>query len=1791
MAEVLFRGVTVTPGARPNALIAGSGRFLANTRAGETLSYRSVGRDATVEATRSIDTKDDQHRLCEVELEDGVLLWMRAEDLPTSGLFHERRDRGDGAIVLDPVSPSERGAYSSMVKALRFFGVDPGAFVANATRTTVVTRIEDIDREHGLYIIGPESEPDFRPANLKPGGASNAPYLLMLHGTASSVSGSFGNLWQEGDGRRMAALREFYGDGRMLGFEHRTLSESPIENVLQLVKALPAGARLHLLSHSRGGLVGELLARGSADATGLSSVEVDRYRRVVQAGGIDANARPADDEVDKLQELVRRLAEKKLQVERFVRVACPARGTTIASGNLQRWLSIALNVIGYGVKPLVNTLAPVYKVPLAMTGDLLKAVMLDLADLDVLPGLRAQNPASPFIRALINAPGAATRERLTVISGDAEGTGILGRLKMLAIDAFFSRDNDLVVDTPSMTGGATRVQPAYRYLQKGSGINHFGYFSHEITANRVIDGLTVDSVQLKGFEGLVTDQQPLRPAPIDATPRSRSGLSRPPIVYVVPGIMGSYLTDRGNRVWIDKPELILGGFSKLSVNGPPLDVEVIDGDTYRSLVDYLATSHEVNPFPYDWRGSIEDAGRRLNEALTEKLKSIDTTKQPIRIVAHSMGGLVLRAMMLRSDSAWPEIIRHPGARALMLGTPNEGSHAISLILTGQEKLLRSLAWLDLTHSLEDIVEIAAAFQGALDMLPSRSDRDYYDRAVWADLLQNIDRDWPLPSEAALKKARDFRDKLDQQVLDRDRIFYVAGKNDQTPIGIQVESKPGSTPRLKFMATAQGDGRVPWDGGIPAGVSCWYVPAVHGDIPNFKAGHAGFGEILERGATNLLSHSPPTIRGSAVPFELRQEPPGYLPEQGDLIRAAMGSRALATSAERPPLASISVQVVWGDLQRALYPVVVGHYAGDSILSAEAALDRAVNGALSARNAIDRYPGAVGTSIAISLADHAKSSVQGAVVVGLGFVGNGLASGDIATAVQAGVLEWAASYLEVHSAIPDRGNGLSFILIGTGAGGTGTRESCSAILSGVKDGLARLSDLQRETLQLTNLEIIEVYEDRVHSAWRAVNELLGDSGYEALKRQFALTKGGIRTAAGGRRRLMIDDVGEWWQPLKITMTGDQFLYENVTERARAELRSVDFHLSQVRKLVAASIATTHRDPELEIALFEMLLPNELKDFAPRLDKLRLVLDINTAGYPWEMLVDRGHRRGQGASNGLPDDPPLPQAVKAGMIRQLVLPDFRPQPTVTEGVDALIIANPVSSMVDLPGATSEGVEVAARLKLHRFKPVSLINSDAQSIIRAIFTRGYRVIHFAGHGTDAVPSEYFSKDAAEGREQNHSGMIIGDDEYLTSRNVEQMRDVPEVVFINCCHLGAFSPWGEEGEAFRGQNRMAAGFGEQFVRIGVKVVIAAGWAVEDAAASLFASTFYDRMLAGAEFGQAVIDARLATFVQFPNSNTWAAYQCYGDPSFRLQREGRKSGLDLATAPYASAQHFAIEGIGATGTEDEVALMQTRAEELGFSDHSMVCVSLGDRYRDFGNLERAIGNLDRALVAVDGSIPLEVTESLVDLRIRLALASPASGGNAVSLDAIDAGLAHLGALYDLHPQRTSQWARLGVMRKRQVRLLTMPDRTSALGKMYACYARAQSQPMVEPLLHARVLVNAALEDASVAFSGKVSSKERARVDVLLAEARRLIDTAKTARSDDTEQVASEGLLMLMRALVTNKLSAGDQAILAQIAALRGRSPALDDFAETLKLLVTLGASPAYPVSMQKKWQKLAAGLA
>jgi hypothetical protein len=80
--------------------------------------------------------------------------------------------------------------------------------------------------------------------------------------------------------------------------------------------------------------------------------------------------------------------------------------------------------------------------------------------------------------------------------------------------------------------------------------------------------------------------------------------------------------------------------------------------------------------------------------------------------------------------------------------------------------------------------------------------------------------------------------------------------------------------------------------------------------------------------------------------------------------------------------------------------------------------------------------------------------------------------------------------------------------------------------------------------------------------------------------------------------------------------------------------------------------------------------------------------------------------------------------------------------------------------------------------------------------------------------------------------------------------------------------------------NRLAYSISRELIEMGVRAVVAAGWAVDDGAARVFAEEFYSQILRNRPFGDAVFAARSRTHEEFPGLNTWGAYQAYGDPGF-----------------------------------------------------------------------------------------------------------------------------------------------------------------------------------------------------------------------------------------------------------------------------------------------------------------------
>ena len=888
---------------------------------------------------------------------DGSSLLASALDLPRYlGPAAPARDGApatiDVGLALRPqgVRPapgaSRDGLGAWMLRALRVYRSGTGAMTALAAAGAFQDR--QLEQRLGLYRCGIEAGAMSAVASLP---AGPEPVLLLLHGTAASTPRSFGGLWRNGLAPRLAAQ---YGN-RIYGYEHRSLSESPIHNALALVRQLPHGAVLHLLAHSRGGLVGELLARAQrVDSRGAVDLAGDGLERQGEntVGGEAFNSHDiehfiaqsqlcgragyADDAV-RLRELSMEMKTRAIRVARFVRVACPARGTTLMSGRLDRWASVMFNLLAPGA---------------AADGAIafLLAVVQQRCDARILPGLEAMMPDSPLV-ALLNAPDVRVASPLHVLAGDCGGDSLLGWLGDCLGDIFYGGQSDLVVNCAAMAGGATRSTPVRQLLLRGPQVHHLNYFERAPSATAALQALAGDDaayLPLAGIEhGLL--------ARGGEVPKRRA---HAPIVLLLPDIMGSHLQVGSNRIWFDPVNLVEGRIERLAVGQPHIVSAGWLEPCYEPFARFLAQSQEVRPFTYDWRLSLRESSAAFLPVLDAAMRDAEERGQPLRIVAHGMGGLVAR---LALRDRWPRLAAIAGSRLLQVGTPNQGSHAMVQVLLGRDRLVQMLGcWIGWKHTRRQFLGFVRAFPGVLEMLPWPAQApaagavDYFDADTWAELAAgdrqaDLPGGWQAPEAQALAAARATLELLADAPLDARLCSYLAGCAD-TPVALRLRAGG-----IELAWSPDGDGRTPWQGAIPPGVDACYLPVAHGDLLLQKEHYLAIAQLLDTGQGGSLARQPPHTPGGIPPRFRPHTPdvPPLYPLPQDLLDAAIGATGNGGAPEQRA-ARLSISVIHGSMASADAPVMSGCYAYESLRGSMSFLDRLLAGKLQEIHALGRFP---------------------------------------------------------------------------------------------------------------------------------------------------------------------------------------------------------------------------------------------------------------------------------------------------------------------------------------------------------------------------------------------------------------------------------------------------------------------------------------------------------------------------------------------------------------------------------------------------------------------------------------------------------------------------------------------------------------------------------------------------------------------------------------------------------------------------------------------------------------------
>ena len=382
--------------------------------------------------------------------EGGVLSW-HFEDPRRRGAFRSRlarrtyviRDR----VVPPPGSSGTRGLIGAvgkkLLKVLVFPLIDP---LIGKVGDQFAGRWEAIKRPYRIRTFTPEN---YRKRDAEGideaawGRLSKGPALLFIHGTFSQAHTGFGDL----PPTFIATLHERY-EGRVFALDHFTLSHDPRQNAEWFLRQLPHAAALDLdlICHSRGGLVGRVLAE-----------------------------KPGADSV----------ASQQVHVNKVIFVAAPNAGTALVDPRyMGSFVDTYTNLLNFiPDNPVLDVLEGVITV----------VKQLAVGTLKGLEGLQAMQPDGAFLQWL-NRKASASGSRYFALGADYKPTipGFKDFVTDRLLDTIFRTYNDLVVPTGSVyePNGAAHFPIMDRHIfAKDDGIAHCDFFRSAIAQQKILDWL------------------------------------------------------------------------------------------------------------------------------------------------------------------------------------------------------------------------------------------------------------------------------------------------------------------------------------------------------------------------------------------------------------------------------------------------------------------------------------------------------------------------------------------------------------------------------------------------------------------------------------------------------------------------------------------------------------------------------------------------------------------------------------------------------------------------------------------------------------------------------------------------------------------------------------------------------------------------------------------------------------------------------------------------------------------------------------------------------------------------------------------------------------------------------------------------------------------------------------------------------------------------------------------------------------------------------------------------------
>lgn len=309
------------------------------------------------------------------------------------------------------------------------------------------------------------------------------------------------------------------------------------------------------------------------------------------------------------------------------------------------------------------------------------------------------------------------------------------------------------------------------------------------------------------------------------------------------------------RLWLDPVALLTQGWRLLGLAddgvspsipfGPRIVGRLLLEDYYDSLADWAA-SEGYQPVQYeqDWRLQLSQGIANL----VAGIRYFGAT-QPVHVVAHSRGGLLLRAALntLSADER-----RHLVGRCAGLGVPHQGSWEGTQLVGGCNETVRILKLvlgsssvlaspLNLTGGIEQVID---TWPAPYELMPRPgapgSDPDtilaVYRGSNWLAFRDIVKPRWLDAAYTRWLTAPDV--PADVQWLD------VVGVGQTTADQLRISDRPDQPGSYAYAPT--GDGTVPWRWATQPGRPQVQLPVTHGELPLDGRVHSALSQWLREG---------------------------------------------------------------------------------------------------------------------------------------------------------------------------------------------------------------------------------------------------------------------------------------------------------------------------------------------------------------------------------------------------------------------------------------------------------------------------------------------------------------------------------------------------------------------------------------------------------------------------------------------------------------------------------------------------------------------------------------------------------------------------------------------------------------------------------------------------------------------------------------------------------------------------------------------------------------------------------